>query len=205
MNIVFDFGVVLFDWQPAQFLASDLPEFADTPQAAQQLAHALFGHADWHAFDRGTLSMDEVVQRSAQRLALPHARLDQLIQRIGELLTPVAGTVGVLDQLVQRRAQGGALKLYFLSNMPVPYARELEQRHAFLTHFDGGIFSGDVQLIKPEPAIYALLESRYELDPAETLFIDDLKSNVLAAQGRGWQGLHFENPAQLGAALEHLL
>lgn len=205
MNIVFDFGVVLFDWQPAQFLATDLPEFAHTPQAAGQLAQALFGHADWHAFDRGTLTMDEVVQRSAQRLALPHARLEQLVQRIGELLTPVAATVEVLDQLVQRREQDGELKLYFLSNMPVPYARELEQRHAFLQCFDGGIFSGDVQLIKPEPAIYALLESRYELDPAETLFIDDLKSNVLAAQGRGWQGLHFESPAQLGAALDHLL
>ena len=92
--------------------------------------------------------------------------------------------------------------MYFLSNMPMPYARVLEQRHAFLKNFDGGIFSGDVKLIKPDPAIYELLESRYLLDPGHTLFIDDLKSNVEAAKKRGWHGIHFESTAQMESDLK---
>ena len=58
--------------------------------------------------------------------------------------------------------------------MPAPYARTLERLHDFLGDFDGGIFSGDVLLIKPEPAIYQLLQTRYALEPAKTVFIDDL-------------------------------
>ncbi|HRA63620.1 MAG TPA: HAD-IA family hydrolase, partial [Burkholderiaceae bacterium] len=104
--------------------------------------------------------------------------------------------------LRERRTRAGDVRLYFLSNMPAPFARTLERRHDFLSWFDGGIFSADVRLIKPDPAIYALLETRYLLDPARTVFIDDLAANVSAAQARGWRGVHFQSAAQ---AAPHLL
>ena len=198
MNVVFDFGAVLFTWQPAQLLAQCFPVEASTPPHAGQLAHAVFGHPDWHNFDRGTLALGTVVDRTAERLGLDHATLLALVESIGEQLVPMADSVAVLDQL---RAAG--TPLYFLSNMPVPYARTLERRHGFLQWFDGGIFSGDVKHIKPEPDIYALLQSRYGLDPAQTVFIDDLKTNVTAAQAHGWHGIHFESAAQLQDALRH--
>lgn len=197
MNLVFDFGVVLFNWQPAQLVASTFPELTPTAEEARHLAHAIFGHEDWHSFDRGTVEIDDVVQRTSLRLNLPHAALHGLVAHIGERLTPVEETVSVLNRLTHRRSQQDDLRLYFLSNMPMPYARVLEQRHAFLKNFDGGIFSGDVKLIKPDPAIYELLESRYVLDPGRTLFIDDLKSNVEVAKKRGWHGIHFESAAQM--------
>ena len=202
MNIVFDFGAVLFTWQPAQLVAATFPAVASTPEAAKRLAHAIFSHDDWHGFDRGTVEMADVIQRTALRLDLPESQLDDLVSHIGDLLTPIEETVSVLSQLVQRRNERNNVRLYYLSNMPVPYARVLEQRHAFLKWFDGGIFSGDVKHIKPDPAIYELLETRYALDPTQTVFIDDLKSNVAAAQSRGWRGIHFESAGQLAAELK---
>jgi len=202
MNIVFDFGAVLFTWQPAQLVTATFPEIALTPEAAKRLAHAIFSHDDWHGFDRGTVEMNDVIRRTALRLDLPESQLADLVSHIGELLTPIEETVSVLSQLVQLRSRQNSLRLYYLSNMPVPYARVLEQRHAFLTWFDGGIFSGDVKHIKPDPAIYELLENRYALDPAQTVFIDDLKTNVAAAQSRGWRGIHFESAAQMSAELK---
>ena len=68
----------------------------------------------------------------------------------------------------------------------------------------GGIFSGDVKLIKPDPAIFALMESRYSLVPQNTVFIDDLKANVAVARSRGWHGIHFESSAQMAADLKAL-
>jgi putative hydrolase of the HAD superfamily len=201
MNIVFDFGAVLFTWQPAQLVAIAFPQTASNPEAAKQLAHAIFSHDDWHGFDRGTVEMAEVIRRTALRLDLPESQLDALVSHIGERLTPIEETVSVLSQLVQQRSRQNSLRLYYLSNMPVPYARVLEQRHAFLTWFDGGIFSGDVKHIKPDPAIYELLENRYALDPVQTVFIDDLKTNVAAAQARGWRGIHFESAGQLAIDL----
>jgi putative hydrolase of the HAD superfamily len=199
MNFVFDFGAVLFTWKPVDLMAQTFPQRAGTPQAAAALAHAMFAHADWNGFDQGVLDMDVLIARSAQRLELDADVLQELVAHIGERLQPIPQTVALLERLHALRAQHPALRLYYLSNMPRPYARALEQRHAFLQWFDGGIFSSDVLHIKPDPTIYQLLQSRYALQPANTLFIDDLQANVLAAQGQGWQAVQFESADQLQA------
>jgi putative hydrolase of the HAD superfamily len=201
VNIVFDFGAVLFTWKPAELLAKHFPQRVSDAQSASALAHDVFGHADWHSFDRGTLTMPEVVKRTALRLALDVAALGAMVAAISDHLTPVAASRDILEQLHRMRNEQPTLRLYYLSNMPVHYARELEQRHDFLQWFDGGIFSGDVQITKPDVAIYQLLQARYALDPTKTVFIDDLKANVLAAGALGWRGIHFESPQQLRAEL----
>ena len=201
MNIVFDFGAVLFDWQPVQLVVQHFPERGATPEQARQLAGALFDHADWRGFDSGTVTLDQVVSRSALRLELPEARLHDALAPIGERLAPIACNIELLAGLRERQGSRGGLKLYFLSNMPEPFARALERRHAFLQWFDGGIFSSDVKLGKPDQAIFRLLASRYGLAGADTLFIDDSLANVQAADALGWQTIHCEVPQQLPGQL----
>ncbi len=201
MNLVFDLGAVLFHWEPATLVATHFPEQTSTPAATQNLARSIFGHPDWHGFDRGTVTSDQVAQRTSQRLGLAHDAMVQMVDSIGDLLAPIEGTVDLLTGLVQRRQECGDLRLYFLSNMPTPYARKLERKHAFMTHFDGGIFSCDVQHIKPEAEIYLMLQVRYQLEPGITLMIDDLKGNVQAACKLGWRGITFESPTQLQSDL----
>lgn len=202
MNVVFDFGAVLFTWKPADIVADAFPDRASTPDQARQLAKALFGHEDWHDFDRGLLEPDAVVQRLSSRLGLEHDTLRTLVLRMGDWLHPISETVTVLQSLHARRQAGeGVRGLYFLSNMPCLYARELEQKHAFLQHFDGGVFSGDVRLSKPDPAIYQLLQTRYQLEPESTVFIDDLHANVQVAQNLGWSGIHLTEPQSLAQKL----
>ena len=202
MNVVFDFGAVLFTWRPIEIVASAFPDRAATPAEAKQLAHAMFSHEDWHDYDRGLLEMEVVVDRLSSRLKLDHRAVQTLVQHIGKCLVPMAETLAVLQSLqAKRQARDGVRGLYFLSNMPRPYARELEQKHAFLQSFDGGIFSGDVLLSKPQPDIYHLLQSRYDLEPERTVFIDDLQSNVDAAKGLGWKGIQFTSAAQLADEL----
>lgn len=202
MNIVFDFGAVLFTWRPAELLRRYFPERAASEPLAAELAQAVFGHADWHQFDRGGVSMDAVVARTAARVGLAPDALMRLTQSIVDHLAPMPESVALLSQLHGLRVQqGDAPRLYFLSNMPEPYARALVQRHSFLQWFDGGIFSSDVQRVKPEAEIYALLESRYALAPTQTIFIDDNAANVQAARERGWQGIAFESAPQILAQL----
>ena len=205
MNLVFDFGAVLIEWPPARLVASHFPELAATPEAAQQAARSIFGHADWHDFDRGALSADGVAQRTAQRLALHLDEVRRLVSGIGERLTPIQETMDLVAELAQRRDQRGDVRLYYLSNMPAPYARTLEKKYAFLSWFDGGIFSGDVQRSKPDVAIYQLLQSRYALEPAQTLFVDDVQDNVDVACSLGWGGLRFVSALQLRSSLANLL
>lgn len=200
-NIVFDFGAVLFTWRPDLLVQQVFPSEATTPAAARQLASDIFHHADWLAFDGGMLELATVVERTAQRLQLAHGSLSGLVHGIPEHLVPIAETVALLERLVRRREQQHDIHLYYLSNMPAPYARVLEQRHPFLAWFEGGVFSGDAKLVKPQPEIFQLLQTRYGLNAEETIFIDDLPANVEAARTRGWQAIHFGSAAQVDADL----
>ncbi len=195
MNIVFDFGAVLVNWRPHDVVRKHFPEIAHTPEAAAQLASSFFAYPDWHEFDAGRVSPQEISQLSATRLKLNLQAVQHMVDAIEDHITPISSSVQVLESLyAQREAKG--YKLYFLSNMPAPYARGLE-RHAFMRCFDGGIFSGDHGLIKPQPEIFEKLEVMYSLKDQPILFIDDHPANISAAQKAGWQTLHLTEPSKL--------
>ncbi len=193
MNIVFDFGGVLFRWQPHEFMARLLPERAPTPAAAHALVGEFFEGfgGDWGKFDRGTIESGPLAERIAQRtgLRLDEARL--IIAAVPRELQPIADMVALLPRL---QAQGHVL--YYLSNMPAPYAEHLEAAHGFMGLFRGGVFSARVQLIKPEPAIFAHAQQVFGIQAADTLFIDDLAHNADAARRAGWHAVQFHDPAQ---------
>ncbi len=61
MNLVFDFGAVLFDWRPAARVAARFAGLVHSDEQAHDLAHAIFAHPDWHAFDCGLVELEQVV------------------------------------------------------------------------------------------------------------------------------------------------
>ncbi len=199
MNIVFDLGAVLLTWAPVELVQSQFAHHAPTAEAAHALARQMFHHEDWLGFDRGTHSLDDAIGRMALRLSLPADRLGEALAPMGERLEPIPVMVDLLASLRARRDAGEKLGLYYLSNMPAPYARVLEQRHAFFQWFDGGIFSGDVKVIKPHREIYEMLARRHGLEAGETLFIDDSLPNVEAARELGWHAIHCAVPSAVPA------
>ena len=199
--IVWDFGGVLFRWDPAALIARTLPHRLSDDHGAQHWKHQFFARPDgeWVAFDRGTLGMDDVVTGIAQRLAWPQAEVRAVVDAVPDELQPIDGSVRLLQALQQR-----GHRLHFLSNMPAPLADHLQRRHAFLSLFASGIYSSHLQLVKPEPAIYAHAQQRFGLDPATTLFIDDHPENIEAAQRHGWQAFLFTGPDALAVRLREL-
>jgi len=198
MAVVFDLGAVVFRWRPDVLLSRVLPQRAPTPAAAAPLVQGFFqGYSgDWGDFDRGTVTVPELVQRISSRTGLAPQEVERVVQAGLDELQPLPGTVALIERL---KADGHAL--YFLSNMPQPYAQHLETAHPFYDWFRDGVFSSRVQLLKPDPAIYALAQDRLGLDPAQTLFIDDSPPNVAAARQAGWSALRFTDAAALEAEL----
>ena len=175
------------------------PEMAVTQHSAREFAQSVFSHPDWMDFDRGLVDRHRIAELTAQRLSLEPQRVTALVNSVEEQLHPLPDSLEVLrDLYAQRQLPGSPVSgLYFLSNMSKPFSRMLEQKHDFLGWFDGGVFSGDVQRVKPEPAIYELLQSRYALSPSDIFFIDDMAYNVEAAKALGWNAVQFTSAAQL--------
>jgi len=198
MNVVFDFGGVLFRWQPRALLARLMPQRARTPDEAQALFDAIFENygGDWGEFDRGTIERGPLAERIARRTGVTEAEVHAVIDAVPDELQPIPGTVELLHRL-----HAAGVPLYYLSNMPEPYALHLERTHHFLGLFRAGVFSSRVRLIKPEPEIYVETARRLGLVPAETLFIDDVAHNVEAARAAGWRALQFVDAPQCAAAL----
>jgi putative hydrolase of the HAD superfamily len=198
VNVVFDFGGVLFRWEPQAFLARLLPHRARTPQERQALFDAVFqGYGgDWGEFDRGTIDAGPLADNIAARTGLSAADVRGIIDAIPAELQPLPGTVALL-----RRLHARGRPLFFLSNMPEPMAQHLEATHDFLGLFRRGVFSSRAQLIKPERAIFDHAAQAFDVDPGQTLFIDDHEPNIVAARAAGWQALHFRNAEQCEAEL----
>jgi putative hydrolase of the HAD superfamily len=153
------------------------------------------------------LDTDGVALQLAQGMQEPLSRVRAMVVDIAHALTPIDASVHLLTQLHQwRQSQKVAgLRLWYLSNMPEPYADHLIEAHSYFRAFDGGVFSGRVKLAKPDPAIYVHAELVLGLVPAHTVFFDDHWPNVQAANERGWQGLHVPEPGHLPTVLPPLL
>jgi len=197
-RVVWDFGGVLFRWDPAALLARTLPHRMTTERDAQYWKQAFFlsHHGEWAEFDRGTITVEEMVPRIASRIGLDEAEVQAVVDAVPDELAPINSSVELLAEL---KARGH--RLHFLSNMPAPLADHLNGTHAFLRQFDGGIYSSHVRLTKPDPAIFQLAQQRFGCDPATTLFIDDHPENIDAARRHGWQTHHCVDPDGLSAAL----
>ena len=63
---------------------------------------------------------------------------------------------------------------------------------------DDIVYSHEVRLRKPDPAIYALTAERLGVAPHEIVFLDDVVTNVEAARQAGWHAvLHVDTATSI--------
>ncbi len=195
LNVVFDLGAVVVTWEPDAIIAS---VFADA--ATQDAVRSkILRHPDWLALDRGTLPLRDAVARGASRTGLSRADVARFFQQIPPALVPIPGTLALLQRL---KARGH--RLFCLSNMHMASIEHLEQAHGFWEVFEGVVISCRVNLIKPEPAIYAHLLEKYRLRGEETVFVDDMEVNLAAAAKFGIRTIRFAHPVQCERELHAL-
>ncbi len=192
-TIVFDMGGVLIDFS-AQLFTERLQVSGEDRALLER--HVL-RTTDWVRLDRGTITEAEALVHACANLPRRlHAAADYIINHWNEPIVPIEGTAEVVRQL---KARGYAL--YLLSNAGV-------RQHSYWNDipgsecFSGTVISADLHLLKPEAAIYQALFDKFDLTPANCIFVDDLPLNVEAAQNAGMQGIVFFNACQLREELQ---
>ena len=195
-NVIFDLGGVVLDWNPDRIVS----RFQPVPELQASLKAALFGHADWRLFDRGTLTESELIDRLQSRVGGTRQELAAILDGVRESLVEKPETVELI-----RALQEQGTPLYCLSNMPATVYTHLRERHNFWDAFSGIVISGEVRMMKPEPEVFMHLLATFNLRPEESVFIDDLPANIESARRVGLHTVWFKDATQCRRELDQLL
>lgn len=76
-------------------------------------------------------------------------------------------------------------KLYLLTNITEDSYNYINDLININSIFDGGIYSYQEHIIKPDKRVYNLLINKYNLKRSETIFFDDKEKNVISAINQG--------------------
>lgn len=193
--VIFDLGGVLVNWDPRHLYH----RFFNGNVAALD---KFLTDIDFHAWnleqDRGRSFADGVAVLSAQ---FPHYA--DLIRAYDEhweesITGPIPGTIEILYAL---KNAGHSVNL--LSNISREKYQVLRAKYDFFNAFDHWLISADVQLLKPDPRIYALMLAKLGRVAKDCVFIDDSAVNVAGADRVGMTAIQFQSPQQLKIELQH--
>lgn len=192
---VFDLGGVLIDWNPRHLYRK---LFEDERQMERFLTEVC--SPGWNL----SLDAGRSFEEGAAELLARHPRSEPLIrawkERWEEMLGgAVPGTVEILEEL-----HAAGLPLYALTNWSAETFPIGLRLFPFLGRFRHILVSGQVGLVKPDPRIFALLIERTGLTPERSVFIDDSRANVTAAQHIGFRAVRFTGADALRAELLRL-
>ena len=96
-------------------------------------------------------------------------------------------------------------KVGLLSNAWDDLRQTMHERWNIDGLFDELIISAEVKMVKPDPHIFHLALERLGVQPAETVFIDDIIENVEAARRVGLFAIQYQNMPQTLAELNRYL
>ncbi len=189
--VIFDIGQVLIEWHPerffdraigatrrkALFAATGLLEMNDRIdlgadfRATVQATAA--AHPDWH---------DEILLWHDSWIDMASPAIDRSVRLL-------------------RALRGNGVPVHALSNFGVGSFDVARAHYPFLDEFDRRYVSGHLGCMKPDAAIYQILEDDTGLPPETLLFTDDRPENIDTARRRGWQTHLFDGPEGWARAL----
>lgn len=151
--------------------------------------------ADRHAYDEGKLNGITFWKKF-----VADAKLDLGPEKVEELnrLDGIYWTSHNPRMVAwQKELKARGLLTAILSNMGDTVLASLEKEFDWLGGFDVLVWSFQLGMAKPDPAIYRHLLNELGTRPDETLFLDDKAINVEAARALGIRALEFSTIERL--------
>ena len=190
--VVFDIGKVLVEWDLRLIYRDLIPDPAERDWFVTHVVTP-----EWHfQHDAGRPLAEMVPERIAE-----YPQHAALIQRYASHFNDsIPGEVPGTRQLVEELDARG-VPLFAITNFGADFWPTFAPRFPVLERFRDIVISGVEKLAKPDPAIFALAETRFGLPGSALLFVDDNEHNIVAARECGWHAHHFSDAADLAADL----
>ncbi len=187
-TIIFDLGGVLIDWNPEYV-------YLDVFNGDRQKMQWFFDEICTTEWNLNQDAGYPLAMATEERIAMfpEHKELIEMFYgRWEEMLgDAIEDTVTILRELSNR------FKIVALTNWSHETFPVALKKFDFLQWFEGIVVSGEEKTRKPYKDIYELTLKRFNLTAESSIFIDDNKENIEAANAIGINGIHFNSPMQL--------
>ena len=190
-NIIFDIGNVLLSFSPIPYLNQYY-----NPIFSNRLSDIIFKSDEWIELDKGTILIKDAIASLSKKHPYYVVEINYILTHWTDMLTPINENVELLSTLKEK-----GYNLYLLSNFHIEAFDTVTKQNDFFSYFDGGVVSGHIQMLKPDPSIYKTLINKYNLKNEECLFVDDCLDNIIEARNQNIQGIHLP----VGTSLYHQL
>ena len=191
-TIVFDIGNVLMDFDYMPFIRKLLGD----EETVTRVNDAIWRTGYWDDLDRGE-DTETMLNKMIKTAPEYEKEIRLTFDSVGECMSSVDYSIPWIRSL-QRRG----FRVLYLSNYSPHTMAANPDALDFVPFMDGGIFSCDVRINKPDPRIFKLLIDKFSMDPGRSVFIDDNQSNVDTAEELGFNAIRFSDYSQASAELE---
>ncbi len=136
--------------------------------------------------ESGRITTTAYVEDSSRRLGFSGS-VDDFIRAFEDIFTINSSMVSLIDQLKHK-----GHRLFLLSNTNGIHVPFFIREYSVFDHFSGAIYSHEIGVMKPDPAIYEAAIKQFDLNPENTIYIDDSEMNIIAGRESGLQGIHYD-------------
>ncbi|MDN5324432.1 MAG: putative hydrolase of the superfamily [Thermosipho sp. (in: thermotogales)] len=186
-NVVFDLGRVLLNWDPYGYMKKRFKK-----EVADFLRSYVFETDDWDLMDKGELTEDKLWEMKLKNYPEYREYILHMKEKVVELLSPIEENIKIVYKLKDM-----GYKLYILSNFSAKTFEKVYKKYEFFKYFDGMVISSHVKEVKPNVKIYKILVQKYNINPANSLYIDDKVENIETGKKLGFKTIHLEKPNML--------
>jgi len=194
--VIFDMGGVFintFDHSARQIMAQRYGI------SIEELERIVFHNPLSIDAEKGLFSKEKLLEMMAQQVGIPVEEATAFYEEFFSNDEEDAELVAFVRTLKPH------YKLGLLSNA-FPGTREwMQERHTFLDLFEVSFFSAEVGMRKPEEGFYRLILDALQVEPEETLFVDDFSQNIAGAQELGMQTIWYTDREKAIPLLKELL
>ena len=179
--VIFDIGNVLlkFDYMIAARRLMEHNGLSEPPDRARIVAAK-------DALESGRIDRPEFLRLVRPEFSHTGADADFIAmwEDIFEENKPLTGIASALA--------ANGMPTYLLSNISCIHHEFIFRRYPVFSTFRDGVYSYKAGALKPEAIIFEKAIAQFGVDPARTLYIDDLAENVAAAERAGLRGIVYD-------------
>ncbi|RKW28171.1 MAG: HAD family phosphatase [Granulicatella sp.] len=196
-NLVFDMGNVLIEWNSEKILQA----ITDDRKLQNLLRKEVFETGLWVQTDEGVKTREEMIEIVTAKIGEEYRNEITQLSRYWYKYVDVY--TKVQDRIIELSKNG--YNIYILSNTAYTFYDLVKEGYLPAASIAKGIvLSCEEKVLKPNEKIYNILLERYNLDPHDTMFFDDLSENIWGAARCGINGFVVENERELLTYLDKL-